>query len=130
MVCVQVIGNDTAVGTAGAMGNFELNVFKPIIAFDLLHSIDLLADGCRSFRLYCVDGLEPDRTRIEEHVASSLMLVTALAPHIGYDRAASIAKHAHHTGSTLRDAALHLGHVTAEEFDRLVRPEKMVKPGD
>ena len=129
MVCVQVMGFDAAIGFAGSQGNFELNVFKPIIALDLLHSIELLTDGCRSFREHCVEGLEADRDRIEAHVAASLMLVTALAPHIGYDRAAEIAKKAHHDGSTLREAALALGHVSGEDFDAWVRPEAMTGPG-
>ena len=105
MVAVQVMAYDVAIGIAGSQGNFELNVFKPIIAHDLLHGIELLTDGCRSFREHCVEGLEPDKERIADHVASSLMLVTALAPHIGYDKAAKIAKSAHHAGSTLRAAA-------------------------
>ena len=128
MVCVQGMGYDTAIGIAGSMGNFELNVFKPVIALDLLHAIELLTDGCRSFREYCVEGLEPDRERIAEHVSSSLMLVTALAPHIGYDRAAAIAKTAHHNGASLREAAIASGDVTADEFDRWVRAEDMTGP--
>ena len=125
MVAVQVLGYDAAIAIAGSMGNFELNVFKPLIALDLLHSIELLTDGSRSFREYCVAGLEPDRERIAEHLGSSLMLVTALAPHIGYDKAAQIAKAAHHDGSTLRAAAVASGFVTADEFDAWVRPEDM-----
>ncbi len=128
MVCVQVMGYDAAIGFAGAQGNFELNVFKPVIALDLLHAIELLTDGCRSFRVHCVEGLEADVVRIGAHVSSSLMLVTALAPHIGYDRAAEIAKKAHHDGSTLREAALALGQVSAEDFDAWVRPEAMTGP--
>jgi fumarate hydratase, class II len=126
MVCAQVMGNDVAVGIGGASGNFELNVFKPLICHNLLQSIRLLADACRSFREHCVVGIEANESRIRQHLENSLMLVTALAPHIGYDRAAAIAKRAHETGSTLREAALALGHVTAEEFDRLVRAEHMV----
>jgi fumarate hydratase class II len=126
MVCAQVMGNDVAVGIGGASGNFELNVFKPLICHNLLESIRLLADACRSFREHCVVGIEANESCIRQHLENSLMLVTALAPHIGYDRAAAIAKRAHETGSTLREAALALGHVTAEEFDRLVRPEHMV----
>ena len=110
------------------MGNFELNVFKPVIALDLLHGIELLTDGCRSFREHCVARLEADRERIAEHLGSSLMLVTALAPHIGYDNAAQIAKTAHHDGSTLRAAAIASGFVTAEQFDAWVRPEDMTSP--
>jgi len=128
MVCVQVMGNDVAIGIGGASGNFELNVYKPLICHDLLQSIRLLADACASFREHCAEGIEPTHQRIRHHVENSLMLVTALAPHIGYDKAAAIAKHAHEAGATLREAALHLGHVTAEEFDRIVRPENMVKP--
>jgi len=128
MVAVQVFGYDAAIGFAGSQGNFELNVFKPVIALDLLHAIELLTDGCRSFREHCIEGLEADESRIAEHVASSLMLVTALAPHIGYDRAAQIAKAAHHAGSTLREAALASGFVTGGEFDAWVRAEEMTRP--
>src|SRR6266496_3534126 len=129
MVCAQVMGNDVAINIGGASGNFELNVFKPLICHNLLQSVRLLGDACASFREHCVVGVEPNHGRIRQHLENSLMLVTALAPHIGYDRAAAIAKRAHEAGTTLRDAALALGHVTAEEFDRLVRPEHMVKPG-
>jgi fumarate hydratase class II len=128
MVAVQVLAYDAAIGNAGSMGNFELNVFKPLIALDLLHAIELLTDGSRSFSEHCVSGLEPDRERIAEHLGSSLMLVTALAPHIGYDKAAQIAKTAHHDGSTLRAAAIASGFVTAAEFDAWVRPEAMTTP--
>jgi fumarate hydratase class II len=128
MVCVQVMGYDTAIGIAGSQGNFELNVFKPIIALDLLHSIELLTDACRSFREFCVVGLAADRERIDEHVANSLMLVTALTPRIGYDKAAEIAKKAHHEGTTLRVAALALGYLDGAEFDTLMRPEAMTRP--
>ena len=128
MVCAQVMGNDVAIGIGGASGNFELNVYKPLICHNLLQSVRLLADACNSFREHCAAGIEPTHHRIRHHLHNSLMLVTALAPHIGYDKAAAIAKKAHEAGTTLRDAALHLGHVTAEEFDRIVRPEKMVKP--
>jgi fumarate hydratase class II len=128
MVCVQVMGYDAAIGFAGSLGNFELNVFKPVIARDLLHAIDLLTDGCRSFREHCVEGLEADRERIDEHVTNSLMLVTALTPQIGYDKAAEIAKKAHHEGTTLRAAALSLGYVTESEFEALIRPEAMTSP--
>ncbi len=128
MVCVQVMGYDAAIGIAGSQGNFELNVFKPIIAHDLLHAIELLTDACRSFREHCVSGLEADRARIDEHVANSLMLVTALTPQIGYDKAAEIAKKAHHEGTTLRAAALALGYLEATEFDALMRPEAMTRP--
>ena len=129
MVATQVIGNDTAIALAGAQGNFELNVYKPVIIFNFLHSARLLADACRSFREFCVEGIEPNRRRIAELVERSLMLVTALSPHIGYDRAAAIAHKAAKDGTTLREAALALGHVTAEEYDRWVRPEAMARPG-
>jgi fumarate hydratase, class II len=128
MVAVQVMGYDVTVGFAGASGNFELNVFKPVIARDLLHGIELLTDGCRSFREFCIEGLEADEERIAAHVANSLMLVTSLSPHIGYDKAAQIAKTAHHEGSTLREAALASGLVTAEQFDAWVVPEAMTRP--
>jgi len=128
MVCAQVVGNDVAVTIGGASGNFELNVFKPLIIHNVLRSILLLADACDSFREHCAVGIEPDRDRIARHVHESLMLVTALAPHIGYDKAAEIAKYAHHKNMTLREAALALGHVTAEEFDRIVQPKAMVGP--
>jgi fumarate hydratase class II len=126
MVAVQVIGNDTAVAIAGSQGNFELNVFKPVIIFNVLHSVGLLTDACARFREFCVEGIEANRARIAELVGRSLMLVTALAPHIGYDRAAAIAKRAHAEGLTLRDAALASGHVSAEQYERWVRPEDMV----
>jgi fumarate hydratase class II len=128
MVCVQVMGYDVAIGIAGSQGNFELNVFKPLIALDLLHGIELLADSCRSFREFCVEGLEADRARIDEHVTNSLMLVTALTPRIGYDKAAEIAKKAHHEGTTLRAAALALGYLDEAELDALMRPEGMTRP--
>src|SRR4029077_5422960 len=125
-VCAQVMGNDVAVGIGGGSGKFELNVFKPPIIHNLLPPFLLLADACDSFREPCAVGIEPDRERIAKHVHESLMLVTALAPHIGYDKAAETAKHAHHKGMTLREAALALGYVTGEDFDRIVRPEAMV----
>ena len=128
MVCVQVIGNDTAVGIAGSMGNFELNVFKPVMIFNYLHSVDMLTDACAGFREFCIDGLQPNRERIAEHVRDSLMVVTALNPVIGYDKAAQIAKKAHHEGTTLREAAISSGLVTAEQFDAAVRPEEMTAP--
>jgi fumarate hydratase class II len=129
MVCVQVMGYDVAIGIAGSQGNFELNVFKPIIAFDLLHGIELLADGCRSFREFCVEGLEANLGQIDDNVRRSLMLVTALAPEIGYDKAAEIAKKAHHDATTLREAALSLGYLSEARFDELMRPESMTRPG-
>jgi fumarate hydratase class II len=126
MVALQVMGNNTAVQMAASQGNFELNVFKPLIVHNLLESVELLAGGCEGFRLFCLEGLEPDRGRIEALLVGSLMLVTALTPSIGYDRAAAIAEHAHHRDLTLREAALELGHLSGEEFDRWVRPERMV----
>ena len=125
MLCCQVMGNDVAIGIGGASGNFELNVFKPLIAYNFLQSVRLLADGMNSFEAHCVRGIEADRERIGELLERSLMLVTALAPHIGYDRAAEIAKRAHHDGGTLREAAQALGHVTPEDFDRWVKPDEM-----
>ena len=128
MICCQVMGNDVVVGLAGAAGNFELNVFKPLIANGMLQSIRLLSDGMRSFEMHCVRGIEADRQRIADLLAHSLMLVTALAPHIGYDRSAAIATKAHHEGLSLRAAALALGYVSEAEFDAWVRPELMVGP--
>jgi fumarate hydratase class II len=126
MVAVQVFGNDAAVKFAGSQGNFELNVYKPVMAANVLRSARLLADACDSFREFAVEGLVANRERIAEHVARSLMLVTALSPKIGYDRAAEVAKKAHHEETTLKEAALALGYVSADEFDELVRPERMV----
>jgi len=126
MLCCQVFGNDVAVNFGGASGNFELNVFRPMIAHNFLQSVRLLADGMRSFNTHCAVGIEPNRERIAELVDRSLMLVTALNPHIGYDKAAQIAKKAHKEGSSLREAAIASGHVTAEQFDEWVRPERMV----
>jgi fumarate hydratase, class II len=126
MVVTQVFGNDTAIKIAGSQGNFELNVFKPVMIRNLLHSTRLLADVCGAFREFCVEGLEPNRERIEELVHRSLMLVTALAPKIGYDKAAEIANKAHRESTTLREAALALGYLTEEEYDDMVVPEKMV----
>jgi fumarate hydratase, class II len=126
MACVQVLGNDTAIKIAGTQGNFELNVFKPVMIRNLLHSARLLADACRSFREFAVEGMEPNRERIDELVRSSLMLVTALTPKIGYDKAAEIAKKAHHEGTSLREAALALGYLTEAEYDDAVDPAKLV----
>jgi fumarate hydratase class II len=126
MLCGQVLGNDVAVNVGGASGNFELNVFKPLIIYNVLMSARLLADGASSFREHCVAGIEPNLPRIQENLQNSLMLVTALNPHIGYDYAARIAKTAHKTGKTLRETALELGLVTAEQWEQWVRPEKMV----
>ena len=126
MVAVQVMGNNTAVQLAASQGNFELNVFKPLIAHNVLESIELLAGGCRSFREHCIEGLKVNEARIERLLNQSLMLVTALTPAIGYDRASGIAKHAHRHGLSLKEAALVLGEISGEEFDQLVRPERMV----
>ena len=126
MIACQVFGNDAAITFAGSQGNFELNVFKPLIIRDFLHSTRLLADVCDTFRRHCVEGLRADRDRIEELVQRSLMLVTALAPRIGYDKAAEIAKKAHHDGTTLKEAALALGYLTEAEYDDMVDPHKMV----
>ena len=126
MVCWQVLANDVAIGMGGASGNFELNTYKPLIAHNFLQSVRLLADGMKSFDAHCIRGVEALPARLAELVERSLMLVTALAPHIGYDRAAEVAKRAHRDGITLREAALTLKHVTADEFDRWVRPSEMV----
>ena len=126
MVCVQVFGNDTTITFAGSQGNFELNVFKPVMIRNLLHSTTILADACRTFREFCVEGLRADRERIADLVDRSLMLVTALSPSIGYDAAAAIAKQAHHEGRTLKDVAVELGLLTPEEYDERVRPQDMV----
>jgi len=126
MVAAQVIGNDVAVSLGGATGHFELNVFKPLIAANVLQSARLIGDACVSFTDKCAAGIEPNYPIIQRHLENSLMLVTALNTHIGYDKAAKIAKTAHAEGSTLKEAALKLGYVTAEEFDAWVRPEDMV----
>jgi len=128
MVGIQVIGNDTAVAVAGSRGNLELNVNKPVIIYNVIHSIELLSGACRGFREFCVEGLEPDYERIQQHLESSLMLVTALTPIIGYDEAAEVAKKAHKERTTLRHAALELGLLTGEQFDEAVRPENMTHP--
>jgi fumarate hydratase, class II len=128
MICLQVLGNDTAIAAAGTQGNFELNVFKPLIIHNLLHSITLLASACVSFTEFCVLGIEPDRKRIASYVENSLMLVTALSPHIGYDNAAKVAKKAHADNTTLRQACVELGFLKPEEFDRYVQPNKMLAP--
>jgi fumarate hydratase, class II len=126
MVCTQIVGLDAAVSFAGTQGNFELNVFKPMMIFDLLEEIRLLADAANSFTKYALKGLQANTARIAELVNKSLMLVTALSPAIGYDNAAKIAKHAHHSGQTLKEACVELGFLSADEFDRIVKPEKMV----
>jgi fumarate hydratase, class II len=128
MVAVQVMGNDAAIGIAGSQGNFELNVFKPVMIFNYLHSVELLADSCNSFVDHCVHGIEVNRDIIDHYVKDSLMLVTALAPKIGYDNAAKVAHTAHHEHTSLRQAALKLGFLTGEEFDALVKPEDMTHP--
>jgi fumarate hydratase class II len=128
MVCIQVFGNDAAVALAGSRGNLELNVCKPVIIFNVLHSVTLLADTCGAFREFLVEGMEPDEARIRRHLESSLMLVTALTPAIGYDKAAEVAKKAQKDDSTLREAALALGYLTAEQFDAAVRPDEMTHP--
>jgi fumarate hydratase class II len=128
MVAAQVMGNDAAIGFAGSQGNFELNVFKPVIIFNYLHSVELLADAMGSFVDHCVVGIEANREQIDRYVHNSLMLVTALAPKIGYDAAAQVAKAAHHSHLSLREAAIKLGFVSAEEFDALVKPEDMTHP--
>ena len=128
MVCTQVIGLDAAVAIAGAGGHLQMNVYKPLIGFNLLQTIKLLTDACHCFRVAMVDGIEPNRSRIQRDVEQSLMLVTPLAPVIGYDKASAIAKHAHEQGSSLRDAALELGYVSATEFDRIIDPAAMTNP--
>jgi fumarate hydratase, class II len=129
MVCCQVFGNQTAVTVAGSQGHFELNVYKPVLAYCMMHSIDLLAGAARSFTEHCVEGIRADEKRIRDLMERSLMLVTALAPKIGYDNAAKVAKSAHARGTTLKEEAVRLGLVSAAEFDRLVQPDKMTHPG-
>ena len=128
MVCCQVMGNHTAITVGGSQGNFELNVFKPMMIHNLLHSVRILSDSMRAFRTKCVEGIEPNEGMIKNHLENSLMLVTALNNHIGYDKAAKIAKKAHEEGTTLREAALELGYLSNEEFDQWVRPEEMTGP--
>ena len=128
MVCCQVIGNDTAIGLAGSQGNFELNVFKPAMIYAALQSIRLLGDASRSFRIHCAEGIEPNRERIEELLGKSLMLVTALNPHIGYDNAAKVAKKAYKENKTLREVVIELGLLSGEKFDEVVKPGKMISP--
>jgi len=129
MVAAQVFGNDVAVAIGAAAGNFELNVYKPLVAHNVLQSIRLLADGAASFDAHCARGIAPNRERIAELMARSLMLVTALAPHIGYDKAAEIAKKAHREGTTLKAAALASGYVTEDQFDAWIDPAAMTRPG-
>ena len=128
MVAVQVFGNDVAITIAGSQGNFELNVFKPVMIHNLLHSIRLLRDSAHGFLEYCVKGIELNREQIDEHLKDSLMLVTALNPHIGYDKAAQVAKNAHKKGISLRDSAVEMGFLSGEDFDKLVKPEEMTHP--
>jgi len=128
MVAAQVMGNDTTLTVAGASGNFELNVFRPVIAFNLLQSVKLLGDAADSFSVNCVAGIEPNLDRIDHSLRNSLMLVTALTPYIGYDKAAGVAKKAHADNATLRDTIIKLGYMTGEEFDERVKPEDMVSP--
>jgi fumarate hydratase class II len=129
MVCCQVFGNQTTITVAGSQGHFELNVYKPVLAYCMMHSIQLLADAARSFAQHCVEGIRADEKRIRDLMERSLMLVTALAPRIGYDNAAKVAKSAHARGTTLKEEAVRLGFVSADEFDRLVQPDKMTHPG-
>jgi fumarate hydratase class II len=128
MVCAQVIGNDVAVAVGGMSGHFELNVFKPLIVFNVLNSTRLLADACESFDEHCVEGIKVNKVRVKQHLDNSLMLVTALNPHIGYDNAAKVAKYAHENETTLKDAAQKLGLLEPAKFDSLVRPEDMLGP--
>ena len=128
MVCAQVIGNDTTLAFAGANGALQLNVFMPVMAYNALQSIQLLGDACESFRVNCVEGIVPDTAAIGQHLSESLMLVTALTPHIGYDKAAKVAQHAHEQGCTLREAAIALEVLTGEAFDELVVPGDMTRP--
>ena len=130
MVCARVMGNETTIAFASSQGHFELNVMKPVIAFAFLESVRLLADAADSFRVNCIDGLAANEAQIKALLDRSLMLVTALAPSIGYDKATTVAKTAHKNGTTLREEALRLGFVTAEEFDAAVRPETMIAPGE
>ena len=128
MVCTQVMGNDVTISVAGASGNFELNVYRPVIAYNIIQSIRLLTDACDSFRVHCVDGIEANEERIRSNLYNSLMLVTTLNPHIGYDKAAEVAKKAHKDNLSLREAIIDLGYMSGEEFDQLVQPEKMIRP--
>ena len=128
MLCTQVMGNDVTIGFSGASGNFELNVYRPVLAYNILQSIRLLTDGCNSFTEHAIAGIEPNEERIEHNLYNSLMLVTALNPHIGYDKSAEVAKKAYKDNITLRDAIIELGYLTGDEFDKLVRPADMIKP--
>jgi fumarate hydratase class II len=129
MVCCQVFGNQTTITIAGSQGHFELNVYKPVLAYCMINSIQLLSDAVRSFTEHCITGIRADENRIHDLMERSLMLVTALAPKIGYDNAAKVAKSAHARGTTLKEEAVRLGFVNAVEFERLVQPGKMTHPG-
>ena len=128
MVCVKVIGNHNGITMAGSHGHFELNVFKPLIAHNILQSIDLIADSTKNFALYCVKGIKANKKKIQEHLDNSLMLVTALAPHIGYDNAAKIAKNALKNKTTLKIEAMRSGLINEKEYNKIVDPNKMIKP--
>ncbi len=128
MICIQVFGNDAAIGFAGSQGNFELNVFKPVMVFNYIQSATLLADSCLLFKEFCVDGLQADKKKIDYFLKNSLMLVTALSPIIGYDKASEIAHKALHDDANLKETAVALGYLTAEEFDKYVKPEEMTHP--
>jgi len=128
MVCAQVMGNDATINFAGASGNFELNVFKPVLIYNLLQSIRLIADACDSFTDHCVDGIKANKKNIKENLHNSLMLVTALNPHIGYDNAAKVAKKAYAENITLKEAAVALGLVSEKDFEKFVKPEDMIRP--
>jgi fumarate hydratase class II len=128
MLCLQVMGNHSTISMAGSQGHFELNVFKPVIAYNILQSIKLLGDGCLSFTSNCIDGVKPNKEKIKELLNSSLMLVTALAPVIGYDNASKIAKTSHKNGTTLKEEAVKLGFITESEYDKIVKPERMISP--
>ncbi|EAI5082181.1 class II fumarate hydratase, partial [Campylobacter jejuni] len=128
MVAVQVMGNDAAIGFAASQGNFELNVFKPVIIYNFLQSLDLLADSMHSFNIHCAVGIEPNRAKIDHNLHNSLMLVTALNPYIGYENAAKVAKNAHKKGISLKESAMELGLVSEEDFNKFVDPTKMIGP--
>ncbi|EQD93734.1 hypothetical protein L935_02820, partial [Helicobacter pylori PZ5086] len=128
MVAVQVMGNDTAIGIAASQGNFELNVFKPVIIYNFLQSLRLLSDSMESFNTHCASGIKPNKEKIDYYLHHSLMLVTALNPHVGYENAAKIAKNAHKKGISLKESALELKLLSAEDFDKFVVPEKMIGP--
>ena len=128
MLCLQVIGNHTSISIGNSQGHFELNVYKPLIAYNILQSVRLLSDGCKSFDKNCISGIKPNKSVIERHVNNSLMLVTALAPVIGYDKASEIAKKAHKNGTTLKEEAIKLGYISEKDYDKIVRPEKMINP--